>query len=37
MVTATRVACAESLGLDARNFFSDSFVPGPAHVDAAPA
>jgi CDP-4-dehydro-6-deoxyglucose reductase/terephthalate 1,2-dioxygenase reductase component len=37
MVAATRVACAESLGLDARNFFSDSFVPGPAHVEAAPA
>lgn len=35
MVTATRQACVESHGLDARNFFSYSFVPGPAHVDRA--
>jgi len=37
MVTATRQACIESLGLDPRHFFSDSFVPGPAPVDADPA
>lgn len=37
MVAATRKACVESLGLDARNFLSDSFVPGPAHMDVAPA
>lgn len=29
MVTATRHACIGSLGLEARHFFSDTFVPGP--------